>query len=58
MSTIVTRCTLQLVGKAVEYRIITNLAAIDVTENGLDSCVRAPDNIDERIRAATAATLS
>jgi len=55
---IVQECSLPLTGKAVVQRIITDLAVIDVTEDGLVLRELAPDVSVEDVRAATGATFT
>src|SRR5688500_896878 len=52
---IVEQCSLPLTGKAVVQRIITDLAVIDVTEQGLVLRELAPDVTEEQVREATGA---
>jgi 3-oxoacid CoA-transferase subunit B len=51
------RCSLPLTGRKVVHRIITELAVIDVTEDGLVLREIAPDTTVEQVRAATEAKL-
>lgn len=55
---IVRDCTLPLTGQAVVHRIITNLAVIDVTGDGLVLRECAPGVTEDDVRAATAAPLA
>ena len=50
---IVNSCSLPLTGKGVVDRIITDLAVIDVTENGLRLVELAPDVTVEQVIYAT-----
>ena len=54
---ILEECTLPLTGRAVVQRIITDLAVIDVTDDGLVLRELAPDVTEEQVREATAAPL-
>jgi len=54
---ILEECTLPLTGKGVVQRIITDLAVIDVTDDGLVLRELAPDVTEEQVREATAAPL-
>lgn len=55
---IVSECSLPLTGEGVVQRIITNLAVIDVTENGLVLRECAPGVTEDQVRAATGAPLT
>jgi 3-oxoacid CoA-transferase subunit B len=55
---IVENCTLPLTGKAVVNRIITDLAVIDVTDNGLVLRELAPGVTEDDVFTATGAPLS
>lgn len=54
---IVEQCSLPLTGKHVVHRIITDLAVIDVTPEGLVLIETAPDVTESEVRAATGADL-
>ncbi|MEE2058344.1 CoA transferase subunit B [Rhodococcus artemisiae] len=55
---IVDSCSLPLTGEGVVQRIITNLAVIDVTDDGLALRECAPGVTEEQVRAATGAPLA
>ncbi|MGN5237086.1 CoA transferase subunit B [Rhodococcus sp. SJ-3] len=55
---LVEKCSLPLTGEGVVQRIITNLAVIDVTDNGLALRECAPGVTEEQVRAATGAPLA
>jgi 3-oxoacid CoA-transferase subunit B len=54
---ILTECTLPYTGRRVVDRIITDLAVIDVTPDGLALVELAPEVTAERVKAATGAPL-
>ncbi len=54
---IVENCTLPLTGKAVVHRIITDLAVIDITPDGLTLIETAAGVTEDDVRAATGAPL-
>ncbi|NGP04179.1 CoA transferase subunit B [Rhodococcus sp. 14C212] len=54
---IVSECSLPLTGEGVVQRIITDLAVIDVTDDGLVLRECAPGVSEEQVRAATGAPL-
>ncbi len=55
---IVPTCTLPLTGRHVVHRIITDLAVIDVTPEGLVLVETAPDVTPDDVRVATGAALT
>ncbi|MBS9374710.1 CoA transferase subunit B [Rhodococcus sp. B50] len=55
---VVSQCSLPLTGEGVVQRIITNLAVIDVTADGLVLRECAPGVTEEQVRAATGAPLT
>jgi len=55
---IVSECSLPLTGEGVVQRIITNLAVIDVTDEGLVLVETAPGVTEEQVRVATGAPLA
>jgi 3-oxoacid CoA-transferase B subunit len=56
-SKLLKKCTLPLTGVNCVNRIITDLAVVDITENGFKLVERAPGVSVEEIRAATEGTL-
>ncbi|MFH8559441.1 CoA transferase subunit B [Streptomyces sp. NPDC017988] len=54
---ILPHCTLPLTGRACVHRIITDLAVLDITEDGLLLVETAPGITAEQVAAATAAPL-
>jgi 3-oxoacid CoA-transferase subunit B len=54
---IVAECTLPLTGKGCVHRIITDMAVLDVTANGLRLAETAPGITVDDVRAATAAPI-
>jgi 3-oxoacid CoA-transferase subunit B len=54
---ILTRCTLPLTGQRVVNQIVTDLAVIDVTPEGLVLREIASDTTEEAVRQATGAPL-
>ncbi|MCL8026206.1 CoA transferase subunit B [Nocardioides bruguierae] len=54
---IVTECSLPYTGRGVVQRIITDLAVLDVTDDGLVLVELAPDVTEEQVREATGAPL-
>lgn len=55
---IVEKCSLPLTGEGVVQRVITNLAVVDITDNGLALRECAPGVTEEQVRAATGAPLA
>lgn len=56
-SKILSECTLPLTGVGCVKRVVTNLAVLDVTENGFKLIERAPGVSVEDIQNATEGTL-
>lgn len=54
---IVERCSLPITGLACVSRIITDLAVVDITEDGLEMVETAPDVSEDEVREKTAARL-
>ncbi|MGX6509851.1 CoA transferase subunit B [Rhodococcus sp. SJ-2] len=55
---LVEKCSLPLTGEGVVQRIVTNLAVVDVTDDGLKLVECAPGVTEEQVRAATGAPLA
>ena len=55
---IVERCTLPVTGVNVVHRIVTELAVVDVTPEGLVLCAIAEETTIEHVRSATGSPLS